>query len=349
MAILLNILLETLLLMGFLWIGKSIMKAQIYFKTLLIAALAGACASQVPFVGTYLSFAVVLFFMWKMARIDMVPDGALIVIIGKGVSFILMIYIAGMIWDRSSVDIDALAEEIPIYEDEDGIQYFAEDEKVYYTDAEGEKVYVDANVLFGFSEGIVENAGESAPEPVEPAATQVVQEEPSASVEVAVEDLAAGYSEPYLSDLMVRGEAIPYLMFVPQGWMVKHSEGTMTLRLQDHDFIRCLATDEISDNKAYLRKEVNRVLSQYSGYEIARQEIIKMDRKQWARIQFANSSGDQVLLITHGGNFGCYSIELNGSFKQLSAHKETLNRVITSFKFPASTYFVAKAEAEENL
>ena len=330
------------------------MKAQMYLKTLVVTALAGACASQVPFVGAYLSFAVVLFFMWKMARVDMVPDGALIVIIGKGVSFIAMIYVAGAIWDhRGSADLAGLVEEMPIHEDGDGILYYAEDEKVYYRNADDEKVYVDANVLFGLSD-VVADSSDEAPEDQPSDETEIVSDtseevaslEPNASENV---DYLPGFSEPYLSDLMVRGEPTPFLLFVPKGWMVKKEAGSVALRIDDHTFINCYSHETNSDNKSYLRSEVNRVLSQYSGYEIARQEIITMDKKQWARVQFANQKGDQILLVTHGGNRGCYSVELNGSFKQLSVHKAALNRVITSFKFPASTYFVAKAESEKEL
>jgi hypothetical protein len=84
MQVLFEVLIETIILIAFLWIGKSITKAQLYFKSLAITAFAGALASQVPFVGMYLSFVVVLFFLWKMARVDIFPDGALVLIIGKG-------------------------------------------------------------------------------------------------------------------------------------------------------------------------------------------------------------------------------------------------------------------------
>ena len=347
MIVLLNILIETLLLMACLWIGKSIMKAQIRVKTLVIAALAGACASQVPFVGLYLSTAVVLFFLWKMARIDMVPDGALIVILGKGVSFIAMIYVVGAIWDRTGgSDLAAMAE-VPVYEDSDGIVYYAEDEKVYYRNADDEKVYVDSNVLFGLSGGVA-----GSEKPTEETANfeelAAMEAEKAAAEEAARQELLPGFSEPYLSDLMVRGEPMPFLMFVPRGWSVKKENGVLSMRIDDHDYIHCFGSSESSNNKAYLRKEVNRVMSQHSGYKVAKQEIITMDKRQWARIQFANSSGDQILLITHGGKYGCYTVELNGSFQQLSSHKADLNRIITSFKFPASTYFIAQAESEED-
>lgn len=349
MAILLSILLEAVLIMFFLWIGKSIMKAQIYFKTLVIASLAGACASQVPFVGVYLSTAVVLFFLWKMARIDMFPDGALIVLLGKGISFVAMIYIAGAIWEHSGgIDTEDLAEmaaHVVVYEDDEGTLYYMDADGYFYLDADEEKVYVDPEVLGDFFVAMAAEE-EAESEPVE----EVVEDpapEALAAAEATPEAVATDFSEPYLSDLMVRGEPVPFLLFVPQGWMVKKDDGMLTMRFDDHDFIHCYASDTISDNKSYLRAEVDRVLSQYRGYRVARQEIVEMDRRQWARIQLANQSGDQVLLITHGGNFGCYSIELNGSFRQLSAHKQTLNRIITSFKFPASTYFIAKAESGE--
>lgn len=330
------------------------MKAQLHAKTLVVTALAGACASEVPFVGFYLSFAVVLFFMWKMARVDMVPDGALIVIIGKGVSFVMMIWVVGAIWDQSgSGDLAGLVEEMPIYEDGDGILYFAEGEKVYYRNVDEEKVYVDANVLFGLSE-VVSDSAESDTNDASVEGNDLAPDKPeeiaaNQSNNSATVDSIPGFSEPYLSDLMVRGEPIPFLLFVPKGWMVKKEKGSVALRIDDHTFIHCYSNDATSNNKAYLRDEVNRVLSQYSGYEVARQEIVTMDKKQWARVQFVNQRGDQVLILTHGGNRGSYTIELNGSFKQLSSQKSVLNRVITSFKFPASTYFVAKVEAEEEL
>jgi hypothetical protein len=61
MLVLLKILIESLVLIGFLYIGKSVMKAQVSFKALLFTGLAGAFASQVPFVGTFLSFGVILY------------------------------------------------------------------------------------------------------------------------------------------------------------------------------------------------------------------------------------------------------------------------------------------------
>ena len=51
MAVLLKILIETLVLIGFLWVGKSVMKAQVRFKPLVVTSLAGAFASQIPFGG----------------------------------------------------------------------------------------------------------------------------------------------------------------------------------------------------------------------------------------------------------------------------------------------------------
>lgn len=46
-------------------------------------------------------------------------------------------------------------------------------------------------------------------------------------------------------------------------------------------------------------------LSQYSTYSIAKQEIISLDNRQWAKIQFGNNRGDQVLLLTHKDIQGC--------------------------------------------
>ena len=351
MIVLLTIVVETLILLAFLWIGKSIMKAQVQFKALLVTSLAGAFASQVPFVGTYLSYGVVLFFLWKMARVDMVPDGALILIIGKGMGFIAMIYVVGILQEYAGYDDYAMFDDAPVYVDEEGVEYFAEEEQVYYLDEEGEKVYVDPMVIFGLSDVMefadeVHGIGEEQ-EFVE-AEENLLEETVVAVVaeEVAVKP-TSDFSVPSVSDSVVRGINIPYQIFVPQGWEVMREDTSVALRLEGHTYIHCYASDLLSDNKSYLRGEVDRVLSQYSGYEIARQELVTVDGKQWARIHFADQAGSQVLLLTHGGNFGCYTVELNGSYQQLKANKQILNRMVTSFKFPPSTFLFAKVESEE--
>lgn len=351
MLVLLTFLVETLILLAFLWIGKSIMKAQIHFNALITTSIAGALASQVPFVGTYLSYGVVLFFLWKMARVDMIPDGALILIIGKGLAFISMIYLVAILQEYAGSGDFAMLDDAPIFVDEEGIEYFAEEEKVYYVDENGEKAYVDPMVVFGLAD-VMEFADEvhRTDEPQETAEAEVLEVEPEVIVEVAPEeDLnpGPGFSEPSFSDSVIRGIHIPYQVFVPQGWEVMRDDSSIALRLDGHTYINCYASELLTDNKTYLRSEVDRVLSQYPGYEIARQELVTVDNKQWARIYFADQSGNQVLLLTHGGNFGCYTVELNGSYQQLKANRQVLNRMVTSFKFPPSTYLLAKVELEE--
>ena len=155
------------------------------------------------------------------------------------------------------------------------------------------------------------------------------------------------FSEPLLSDSIIRGEPVPFQLYVPQGWMFQKQEGALAVRFDGQTFVHCFSRDALSDNKSYLREELNRVLLQYSGYRVARQEVVTIDKKQWARIQLANDQGDQVLLLTHGSHLGCYTVELNGSFQQLSAHKAILNRIIWSFKFPPTTFHLAQLHAEE--
>ena len=349
MLVLLEILVETLLLLAFLWIGKSVMKAQIRFKALITTSLAGALASQVPFVGMYLSFAVVLFFLWKMARVEMVPDGALILIIGKGAGFVAMIYVVAIIHEHvAPQDMASFESEIAIYVDDDGISYYSEEEKVYYLTEEGEKVYVDANGLFGLTAEVASaETEETDAESLDPAADASAQGTDAIDPTSAESVFVAGFSEPYLSDMMVRGNPTPFQIFVPQGWSVEKLKGSIAIRLDEHTYINCYSSEALSNNKSYLRKEVNRVMSQYSGYEVAKQELITMDKRQWARIQFMNRRGDQILLMTHGGNFGCFTVELNGSYQQLSAQKSVLNRIVSSFKFPPTTYLLAKVDSEE--
>ena len=347
MAVLLEILIETVLLIGFLWIGKSIMKAEVSLGQLALSGLAGAFASQVPFVGMYLSFVVVLFFMWKMARIDMIPDGVLIVVIGKGLGLIMMIYVVGLLFQHvDPPELVSGVEQIPIYTDEEGKRYFTEGDKVYYLDENEEKVFVDANELFGISDVMtVADAESGAPGVVADEESDVSLEE----LEAPVIDVRSdqGFSEPLLSDSVVRGSPQPFEVYVPSGWMVSKSHGLLSVRFEDHTYLNYYSQASDTNNKTYLRGEVDRILSGDNGYKAAKQEIIKLDGKQWARIHFINSSGDQVLLMTHANGLNCYSIEVTGSFAQLSEKKTILHRMMYSFNFPPSTYYFAQLEAEE--
>ncbi|MCZ6673860.1 MAG: hypothetical protein O7C75_13080 [Verrucomicrobia bacterium] len=355
MDVLLKVLIETLVITLFLWIGKSVMKAEVPFKSLAITALAGSLASQVPFLGTYLSFAVVLFFLWKMARVDVVPDGVLILIIGKGAGLIMMVYVVALMMDHVETDkLDSFSN-IPIYVDEEGTRYFATGEEVFYVDENNQKVFVDADVILGISEimEVAEGEKTSSDSSEDSSLTEGGELQQSEDLvaneasEIESSSQIGEFSNPILSDSVIRGEPLPFEVFVPRGWMIGRSEGDLAIRYEDHTYLNCSSRQQGSDNNTYLREEVNRVLSQYSGYEVARQEIITMDGKRWARIQFINDPGDQVLLLTHANQFGCYSIELNGSFRQLSAMKDILNRMMLSFNFPPSTHFVAQLDGVE--
>ena len=347
MDVLLKILLETVLLIGFLWIGKSIMKAEVTFKTLFFTGFAGALASQVPFVGMYVSFAVVLFFMWKMARVDMVPDGVLIVIIGKGCGLIIMIYAAALFVEQTdTADLVSGVDQIPIYTDDEGTRYFTEGEKVYYLDENEEQVFVDANELFGISD-VMEVADSDT---VDQNDKQAESDTPSELPEVvALENKSDDrlFSEPLLSDSVVRGSPQPFEVYVPQGWMISKKNGEIAIRFEDHTYLNYYSQTGGLDNKSYLRDEVNRVMSNYGGYELAKQEIVTLDGKQWARIHFINPAGDQVLMMTHATGFDSYTIELNGTFQQLSEKKTILNKMMQSFNFPPSNYLLAHLESEE--
>ena len=328
------------------------MKAQLYLKPLAITAFAGALASQVPFVGTYLSFFVVLFFLWKMARVDIFPDGALILIIGKGSGLIMMIYVVAIAMDFSDPQEMASLNEVPIYEDEDGKEYYSESGSIYYLGEDGERVIVDGTELLGISE-MMEVANQS---PADQMIEDALPEEPSIELaeppvsEVTVasnEDESIWTSEPLISDSIIRGQEIPFEMFVPQGWLVRQSSEVVSIGIEDHVYFNCYSSKDYSDNKSYLRTEVNRAVAKYSGYQIMKQEVVSIDGKQWARLQFINDPGDQVLLLTHSSKLGSFTIELNGSFKQLSHNKGMLHRILYSFNFPPSTYLLAQLESEE--
>ncbi len=349
MQVLLEILLETVILIAFLWVGKSIMKAQMYPKHLLIIALAGALASQVPFVGSYLSFGVVLFFMWKMARVDMVPDGVLIVIIGKGVALIAMIYGVAIFMDFDGNDEVPSFAEISVYENEDGVQYYAEGEKVYYRDEGGERVYVDATEIYGIGEMMELVNEEASVALVEPTTMDPPVPEEAVVLEEAEEEIVQVEKnfDTLISDSVIRGLELPFEVFVPRGWMVHRSPEKLEIGLDGDVYIQCYSRSEALDNKTYLRNEVNRILDEPSGLEILRQELVTIDGTQWARLQFADELGNQLVLLTHADRRGCYSIELSGSFDQLSENRDSLSRIMNSFNFPPTTYFLAQSEASE--
>ncbi|MCB1120690.1 MAG: hypothetical protein KJT03_04015, partial [Verrucomicrobiae bacterium] len=233
---------------------------------------------------------------------------------------------------------------------------FAEDEQLYYLDEEGEKVFVDANEIFGISEvmEMAEAQGkhpEEEPEPpMLPEPEEVVQVEvptPAPEVDKVPSASEDGFLKPQLSDAIVRGEPVPFQMFVPQGWQTRMADGSLDIHFDGHTFFHCSGTTTESDNNTYIRQELNRVLSEYSGFDVARQEVVTMDRKPWAKLQLTNNRGDQILLITHGSKLGCYTVELKGSFEQLNAHRAQLSRILSSFKFPPTTYYLVQAQTEE--
>ena len=355
MEVLLEILIEAAVLIIFLYIGKSIMKAQLPFQAIAITALAGAFANQVPFIGTYVSVLVILFFLWKMARVDMVPDGVLILIIGKGCGVIAMIYVVGIFMEEGSAEnFDSFSGGIPIYVDDDGIKYFAEGEQMYYFDENEEQVFVSSDKILGISE-IMEMEASATPESTEVVALEegipeeIVDSASLLFVEEDEQDLSHSgrFTNPIVSDSVIRGATLPFEIFVPKGWKISREAGKLAIRYGDHTYFNYYASFQGSDNQSYLRSEVSRVMSQYPGYGIAKQDIVQLDSRPWARIQLANDGGDQVLLLTHGDIQGCYSVELNGSFEQLSSQKSILNRMMFSFNFPPSTYFLTQVVEEE--
>jgi hypothetical protein len=289
------------------------------------------------------------------------PDGVMIVLIGKGAGFIIMIYAAAVLMRYEDPQEMASSHEIPVYVDKSGTQYYSAEEKIFYLNEAGERVFVDANEILGITDIMAvaetdktgqtneiqaELPSEEPPELVENESPEPVMKEEIGVQETAPERIE-GFSEPYISDTVVRGEPVPFQVFVPRGWKVKQADGHVSVRYKDHTYLNCFGSISGSDNKSYLREELNRVLTWYSGFTVARQEVISIDNRQWAKVQLANGDGDQVLLMTHGGNFGCYSVELNGSFEQLSSHKALLNRMVNSFNLPPSTYFLAQLDTSE--
>lgn len=328
------------------------MKAQLYFKPLAITAFAGALASQVPFVGTSLSIFVVLFFLWKMARLDIFPDSALILIVGKGSGLIMMIFVVAVVMDFSDPKETTSLSQVPVYEGEGGKQYYSESGSIYYLGEDGEQVEVDGTELLGISE-IMEIANQApADQMIENDLTEELTIEVAESTESVVlvtanEDESTWNSEPLISDSIIRGQEIPFEVFVPEGWLVRQNSQVVSIGTEDHIYFNCHSSKEYSDNKTYLRSEVNRAIGKYSGYQIMKQEVVLLDGKQWARLQFINDPGDQILMLTHSSMLGSFTIELNGSYMQLSNNKDMLHRILYSFNFPPSTFLLAQLESEE--
>ena len=211
------------------------------------------------------------FFMWKMARVDIVPDGVLIVIIGKGTGLLVMIYGVAIFMGQINLQELASLDKIPVYVNEDG-------DKVYFLDENEEPVFVDANELFGIS-GVMDVAdqrnGSEAP-------VGEGSGDSSESSDELVEDSAVdkliSFTVPFLSDAVVRGEPVPFQIFVPQGWAVQQNDEVLSVRFEKHTYLNCYSRGEESDNKSYLWKEVRRVLPQYSRYTVARQDIVTMGK-----------------------------------------------------------------------
>lgn len=266
MQVLLEVLIESIILIEFLWIGKSILKAQLYFMPLAITGFAGALASQIPFVSIYLSFFVVLFFLWEMARVEIFPDGALILIIGKGSGLVMMIYVVAIVMDFSDPEEMTALSQVPVYEDKDGKQYFSDNGSIYYLDEDGDQVIVDGTELLGISE-LMEIANQQpSDQPIEDEldVEPTIEEADSFESELLVassEDESTWNSEPLLSDSIIRGQEIPFGVFVPQGWLFSQTSQIVSIGTKDHIYLNCYSSKEFSNNKTYLRAEVNRAVA----------------------------------------------------------------------------------------
>jgi hypothetical protein len=264
----------------------------------------------------------------------------------------MMIYVVAVVIEFSDPETTPSLSRVPVYEDKDGEKYYSESGKIYYLDEGGDQVNVDGTELLGISE-IMEVANQDQSE--RPIEEDQVEEATLKETDITVSELpldsntddSTWNSEALVSDSVIRGQEIPFEVFVPQGWLVSHGSQVIAIGTEEHIYFNCYSSKEYSNNKTYLRTEVNRALAQYPGYEIMKQEIVSLDGKQWARLQFINDPGDQVLLLTHSSKLGSYTIELNGSFQQLSNNKDMLNRIMYSFNFPPSTFLFAQLESEE--
>gem|GEM_PF-5220151 len=84
-----------------------------------------------------------------MARVEIFPDGALILIIGKGSGLVMMIYVVAIMMDFSDPEEMTALSQVPVYEDKDGKQYFSDNGSIYYLDEDGDPVIVDGTELLG--------------------------------------------------------------------------------------------------------------------------------------------------------------------------------------------------------
>ncbi len=356
------------LLYIFLNLGKSIMKAEITPKQLIITSAAGAVTGVLPMIGLYLSPVVMYAFLWKLARIDPMPDGALIVTIGKGLALIGVIVITGVLFDHAPAE-DYLPEGEVAWVEEDGTEYISDGEGKYYCiDENGEKLFkqkINLGTLLAMSNDTdnMDTSGMSYPglefldeeekkTTIATANDKPVSEPTSSSPEAPapVNNLTIegpGWSLPYIGDSVVRATPQPFKLFVPKGWQVNSGENQISFGVNNHVLLTAYCRVAGVSNNEYLRYEVNRIMKKFSGYEIKTQDFLIIDGKKWAKVHFTDSYANQIMLLTHSNFHGSYTMEVSGTYEQLLESRSMVRRILASFVFPPSNYFVLSEQPEE--
>jgi len=307
----------------------------------------------------------------------MIPDGMLVVIIGCGLGALVVIALAGKVstyFDFNPVT-DTAENQYgdPYYMQAAGKTYYMGDNGPYYLDEDGNKITpgMDANsnpayealVKQGESveelEAVVGQAGsspiaETAAEEEDSQVDQVTTDSSEAPADTAPSlpawtqnadasaPAGASWDKPSRSDRIVRGQPLPFKIMIPAGWSVADAPNQMWLKRGGHVFMKCLNGDPGPDNKAYLAQELNRIRNMYGSYEVKDQQVVEIAGVSWARLTWQNEEGHQLVSLTHAGDRGCYTVEIQGTLEQIDMVKEDIGQMLRSVALPPHNFFVTE-------
>jgi len=362
------------LLLIFVRIGCYVMRVQITFMALVWCALGGSLAATAMFwvplpgtagiVGKFIVVALVVTqILWKTTRTDIIPDGVLVVVIGCGLGTLVSIAVIGKV--MTYVDFNPVKEAgtnqygDPYYMQAAGKTYYMGDNGPYYLNEEGNKVipgmddgeYQKAFDAMQAGSSFEANEGEElleepvfeeteAEEAVAVEQSQVAAESQSV-VETQVGSSAGdmSWTSPNRNDQVIHGQPLPIKLMLPRGWIVAQNPGEMWLKYGGHLFIKCYNHDPGLENKSYLNQEYSRIQSSYPGYSVQGQEVVDLGGVSWARLTWADADKRQLITLTHGGKRGCYTVEIQGSMRQIEQVKGDISQILKSIALPPHNFF----------
>ena len=141
------------------------------------------------------------------------------------------------------------------------------------------------------------------------------------------------------------GTVAPYKVVVAPGWHVYQGGADLHLGIGEGLRLAINAFPEASENQVFAGAALTDLVGASPGLKLNRQEMVTLDRRAWGRFDFGMAGGgEQVILFTHAGPLGGYTITVRGLAEEMVENQQSIVRLIGGFRFPPDN-FGAKARS----